>query len=179
MNVNTVPEDRAKEIEPQEWNRLILEWEQEENKRNPLPPSARPDVRDRQEYVPKSIETYLKNRFGSDIEISFGSRFGNPDDSGYSYEIYQRKNDNLTHLAKMSSDRVTLHMLPPGYTGRLAEGFKKVQERNRLLTKDSRPEEFRPTLWVMNESPRAQKMHAAQMKFFENLKFEPLAPPAK
>ncbi len=174
MNVNTVPEDKPQEVEFQKWNRLILEWDQEENMRNPLPASSRPDVRDRQSYVPKNVEAYLKKRFGPDIEVGIGSQFGKPDGSGYSYDVYLREKDKFSHLAEMSSESLTISMLPPGYTGRLTEEFKKVQERNRLLLRDSRPEEFRSTLWVMNESPRAQKMHASQMKFFENLKFDPL-----
>jgi hypothetical protein len=176
MNVNTVSEDvPSKEAaEGAAWNRLVLEYEQDEKLRNPLPPVGGPVVRDRQEYVPKGVETYLKNRFGPDVDIGIGSRFGKPDGSGYSYDVYLREKGAQVHLAEMSAARLTIDMLPPGYSGSLTDAFQEVQQRNRFLTKQSRPEQLERTLWVMRESPRAQHMHVAQMRFSELLKFESL-----
>jgi hypothetical protein len=107
----------------------------------------------------------MKKRFGPDIEVGIGSRFGKEDRSGYSYNVYLREKNKFLHLAEMSSDRLTISMLPPGYDGSLKKAYEDVQKRNRFLTKDSKPEELERTLWVMRESPDAQAMHKSQVDF--------------
>lgn len=146
------------------WNREILEYQEEENKRNPLPSIRGPIIRDRQAYVPDDVEKYLKNRYGSDIKVSIGNQSGKEDRSGYSYLVHTPENSDMVRLAEMSTERVTISMLPPDYNGYLKDEKERIEKQNKLLTKDSRPEELTRTLWVINESARAQELHKSQLQ---------------
>lgn len=158
---------------PQSWRSHILAYE-EPVEGHPIPTSLRPREEDRQSFVPASVEEYLKWRYGPTVQVGIGSRFGKADGSGYSYYVYTSDNGQHTQIAKLEAVSTTISMLPPNYEGPLKQAFEEVQERNRFLTTDSRPEELVRTLPMISESPEARQMHQRQVDFFKDLKFEPV-----
>lgn len=138
----------------------FLEFEEKDVRElNPLPdPHNTPhEDESRRLVIPGGVKEYLQNRYGKEIVVDFGSRFGKPDGSGYSYGVWVDGKE----ISRMTAERTTIHMLPPGYEGPLTKALEEQDTRN-ALSNSVRNEGLSRVMWRITEQPKATEMRVNQ-----------------
>lgn len=150
-------------VNPSFMNGHLLDYEEKEVRDlNPIPDvySGRPFTgEDRKPIVPGKIKEYLQNRYGPNIQVNFGSRYGNSDASGYSYSVL---NDGQP-IAEMESVRTTINMLPPNYEGPLTKVMDEHREKQ-LLSGGVRQDGPSRVMWRIKETAKAENMRVDQFR---------------
>lgn len=175
--------DMAPQSEPvAEWRSFIPELVASDTSEIPHPGAVLMKDEGRNPTAHPDVVTYLQGLYGTDVEVALAGRFRKEDGSGISYGVYRRRADDLDHLADFRAVNLPITLLPD-YQGRLRAGYDAVQERNRKKSKSERMEDFRATVWKLDESPTAAEARIARTAPITPMRwkgdFEPLTTKAE
>lgn len=79
--------------------------------------------RDNRYHVPKDVEIFFRNRYGSNVGVVVRNPHGENDGSGYSYGVNSSQG---VPVAEMEAVRTVILMLPEGYEGPLVGDLLEV-----------------------------------------------------